>query len=440
MRVSRAVMTVLSMVIVAAAATLVVAATLDNGDIYLPYISLAPEPSPTPTPTATPPAGMVEFRGLWVTRFNWTSATAPASPATIDRIVDDAASAGFNAILFQVRGTADAYYDSPLEPWAQRVSGEQLGQPPDPYWDPLAHFVQRAHERGMQLHAYINVYPVWTCGAPPQHTSPEHLYHRLVSEHGMSGDRPNGLLWTTGDEISCSGYRRATPASFFVDEHLMEVAKDLVSRYDIDGLHLDHIRYGGSDTSCDPVSESRAGGDCFQVAPEGYATYGDWQRAQVNGTVARFYRTLFGDADNPGVARRPGFMLSAAVWPFYSSGYHNYYQDSKAWLAGGYVDANMPMIYGSIDQGDPSESLERWRETALDFQMANGGRFVIPGLHGSFDDFQQIADRIEAARQMGAAGHAIFAYNYLDANDYFDDLARGPYAIPAVPPTVTWHP
>jgi uncharacterized lipoprotein YddW (UPF0748 family) len=419
------------------ATAVALAAGQGDNPVYLPLAARA-LPTPTPTPSPTPPAETVEFRGLWITRFNWTSISQTEEPADVDRMVDDAAQAGFNAILFQVRGVADAYYASNVEPWSERLTGT-LGQ--NPGWDPLARMIERAHARGIQVHAYINVYPVWTCGDPPPSTSPQHLYHLLVAEHDITTDgKPHGLQWTTGDDIHCSGYQRATPASFFVDDHLMAVATDIVSRYDVDGLHLDHIRYGGSNTSCDPVSESeeRANVECFTAAPEGYASYGDWQRVQVNGTVWSFYDTLF--AENEGVAQKPGFMLSGAVWPYYDSGVSNYYQDSKAWLAGGYIDAIMPMLYGSFDT-----SPGVWKEYAAGFQADNAGRFVIPGIHGGFfagepGTFEDIAQRIEAARQLGTAGHAIFAYNYLAANDYFDDLAAGPYAAPAVPPAITWHP
>ena len=427
------------------------AQTTGDDSLYVPYIAkpvdtptstptLTPSPTPTPTATPEPPPGNVEFRGVWVTRFDWTSLFRIEQPEEIDAIVDNIAYAGFNAILFQVRGEADAFYRPGPEPWTARLVG--LGQ--DPGWDPLQRMIDRAHGYGIQVHAYINVYPVWGCGELPSPTAqPRHLYYQLIDAHGISAGRPHGLQWNTSYQVICGDYLRATPASFFVDDHLMEVATYLVQNYDIDGLHLDHIRYGGAGYSCDPVSESRAGGNCFQVVPPNQTSYASWQRAQINGTVGRFYTTLFGDN---GVADKPNLMLSAAVWPIYSSGYNNYYQDSKAWIGGGYIDALMPMIYGSFDS-----SPTVWRAYAADYQAANAGRFIIPGIHGGVfggqpGTFDDIAQRIQAARDLGTAGHAIFAYNYLKegGNDkewgYFDDLRNGPYSTPARPPTITWHP
>ncbi|MFN2188117.1 MAG: family 10 glycosylhydrolase, partial [Candidatus Promineifilaceae bacterium] len=136
--------------------TLLIGVSIINagaGD-HLAYFPIISSQEPTPE---SPPSG--EFRGMWVTRFDWTNYGQAADPARIDAIVADAAYAGFNAIFFQVRGTADAYYQPGPEPWAQRVSGVALGQPPpdnrwQPYGDPLAYFVAKAHEQGIQLHAY----------------------------------------------------------------------------------------------------------------------------------------------------------------------------------------------------------------------------------------------------------------------------------------------
>jgi uncharacterized lipoprotein YddW (UPF0748 family) len=419
----------------------------ENPAAYMPLVAKAPptptpSPTPTPAPTATPtpqppPGSMTEFRGLWVTRFDWTSLfSVPADPARIDEIVDNTAAAGFNVILFQVRGTADALYTPGLEPWSDRLTGA-LGQ--NPGWDPLARMIDRAHARGIQVHAYINVYPVWTgCDPPPDGTVPRHFYYLLRDAHGVtpgaSGDRLNGLQWNTGDEVDCSSYQRATPASVFTDNHLMSVAADIIDRYDVDGLHLDHIRYAGQQASCDPVSEASYGTDCFGYNGGPY-TYEQWQRRQVNGTVGKFYELL--------ASRQRELWLSAAVWPDYDIGYNRYYQDSKAWLQGGYIDSISPMIYpGSGVYNCPDDSnwtQADWQARVADFQATSGGRYVIPGIGTGYCTFDEIVARINAARAIGTAGQALFSYGELAAKGYFDDLAAGPYATPAVVPDIPWH-
>jgi len=421
------------------------------------YLPLIRKPVPPPPP---PPQEIQEVRALWVTRFDWTYWNyygEPAQKPVIDRIVNDAARAGFNMILFQVRGVADAYYQPGPEPWAQRVSGSSLGTAPNPYWDPLAYFVQKAHAKGLQLHAYINVYPVWdNCSVAPPHTAPEHFYWKLINEYGTTSGKLKGLQWDTASNVNCSGYLRATPASVYADDQYLEVARYLANNYDIDGLHLDHIRYAGANTSCDPVSLSAAGVPCFQT-PSGYASYAAWQRAQVNGTVYKFYQMISQE--------HPDLMLSAAVWPTYvdywgwgySEGYSDYYQDSQAWIKDDYIDALMPMAYsstdGNVDPNTQNFRLERWKTLMTNFQQNSGGRFIIAGLgsehYYTYNAFAGIVERINAARQLGTIGHAIFSYGGLDDPnqdgnpdndpDYFQMLADGPYAQPAIVPDIPWH-
>ena len=319
---------------------------------------------------------------------------------------------------------------------------------PNPYWDPLDYFVEKAHDKGIELHAYINIYPVWNpCNQAPPATTPRHFYYKLRDYHGVTAGKLNGLQWNTDANVLCSTYLRATPASIFADNHYLEVARYLADNYAIDGLHLDHIRYGSRSSSCDPVSAYYSGVPCFAQAPANYASYQDWQRKQVSGTVEKFYDLISKD--------HPEMMLSAAVWPTYinywgwktydgypySQGYYDYYQDSQAW-----IDALMPMIYSGSD-GDPDPNkqnfrLSRWRTLVENYQQNSGGRFIIAGIGSNhYSSFAGIEDRIEAARDLDTAGHAIFSYGGLknQSQDYFRLLAEGPYARPAILPDIDWR-
>ena len=222
---------------------------------------------------------------------------------------------------------------------------------------------------------------------------------------------------------------------------MLNVVSDLVNRYEIDGIHLDHIRYGGNTTSCDPVSEASAGVPCFTTPPAGHASYQDWQRAQVNGTVFKIYERI--------TTLDPSVMVSAAVWPVYvdywgwgaSEGYHDYYQDSKSWILDGYMDTLTPMIYPSTFNcpDDSFFSLSRWSTLAQNFNGDDGNRFVVPGIGTGYCNFAEISNRIQAARNAGTAGHALFSYSGLKSNGYFDDLRNGPYSQPARVPEITWR-
>lgn len=441
--------TALATILLALAGVWLATAQTEASQVFLPLVV---KPAPPPEP-------MVEFRGLWVTRFDWTEWDG-AHPEKIDEIVQNAAAAGFNVLFFQIRGEADAYYASDFEPWAKRISGYYgaLGQPPSAAWDslgdPLAYMVQKAHEAGLQVHAYLNVYPVASCATiPDANVTPLPLYHQLIAQHGVTPDGedslPNGLQWTWDGLIYCGSdtYTWATPASTFHEDHVLAVIDDVVTRYDIDGLHLDRVRYAQAYVSCDPVSGAEVG-DCFGAVPAGYASYEDWQRAQVDGLVARVYQLV--------QTTKPELWLSAAVWPvhtvkpewgwseIYVEGYHTYYQDSKGWLANGIIDSISPMIYPSnpdvCADDNPYWTQERWETLVRDFEAGGNGRFVIPGIGGHYCSFDEIAARIQLAREIGTVGHALFSYRLLLENAYFDDLAMGPYGETAVVPAIPWRP
>ncbi|MEZ4517908.1 MAG: hypothetical protein R3C44_14185 [Chloroflexota bacterium] len=195
-------------------------------EIYNP--SGVPVPTVTPVPTASPvpttePGDNVEFRGLWVTRFDWTRYNQPADPAKIDEIVDNAADAGFQRHILPGTRRGWYYYAPGLEPWAQRVSGGVLGQA-GALLGSLASLSRKAHARGIQVQAYLNVHPVWdNCATPPPMTSPTPLYYQLEAADGTTDGKLNGVQWGMSGNVDCSVYLRYSPASSFANTHFVNV-------------------------------------------------------------------------------------------------------------------------------------------------------------------------------------------------------------------------
>jgi uncharacterized lipoprotein YddW (UPF0748 family) len=221
----------------------------------------------------------------------------------------------------------------------------------------------------------------------------------------------------------------ATPALSLTRDHIAAVAADIAQRYDVDGLHLDLIRYPGSTYSFDPYT-MQAYGDALQISPT--LTITDWrpnfQRAQIDAIVQQIYSAT--------TAIKPDLLVSAAVWSNHNSGYNSFYQDSKGWLANSIIDANMPMLYSS----DILNDLPAWTARAQGFIADAYGRYVFPGISTNYTDVTQLTDRIEVARSLGAKGVALFSYGALNINDYWDELATGPFAIPATVPKPNWKP
>ena len=347
-----------------------------------------------------------------MTRWNYSSA------ADVENIMIDAAAAHFNAVLFQVRGRADAFYDSALEPWAQELTGT-LGQ--DPLWDPLAVAVQEAHERGLELHAYVNTFTCWSGSTPPAACSPQHIYNA----------HPEWLQCdSAGDPMELnSGYVCVSPGNPAVHEHLVDVVMDIAQNYDVDGIHFDYIRYAGPEYSHDPVSLTR-----FVDENPDSLSWSDWQRRQISDFLALAYGEL--------TAARPELKVTAAVWGIYkdlwswgtSEGYYDYYQDSQSWLGEGIIDAICPMIYWPLYDGSPP-----YFDYLLDdFMDHTGGRHVYAGLSADYDTFGEIANEIAYARSVGAPGHVVFAYGTIDTYGYHDDFPGGPYAEAVSVPAMPW--
>ncbi len=113
--------------------------------------------------TAFPPPIPREFRAAWiasVANIDWPSRkdlTVAEQKQEIIRIVERAQELNLNALIFQVRPAADALYPSAFEPWSEYLTGEQ-GKAPQPFYDPLAMWIEESHKRGIELHAWFNPY------------------------------------------------------------------------------------------------------------------------------------------------------------------------------------------------------------------------------------------------------------------------------------------
>jgi uncharacterized lipoprotein YddW (UPF0748 family) len=408
----------------------VVAADLDPDYLPLPgsqegTSGQASTPEPVPT-EGWPDVGQAaipstEGRAIWVPRWSYKTA------ADVRTIVKKSASANFNILLFQVRGNGDAYYSSVHEPWSSRLTGT-LGRYPG--WDPLALAIKEAHAAGLELHAYVNVYPSWLGESPPGNSDPAQMYRRFNSLYGNqwvqwdSNRNPMGLN---------EHYLSANPGHPAVMEHVVAVCRDIVLNYDVDGLHLDYVRYSGPHFSYDPVTEGR-------WREEGSGDHGDWQRAQISELVSRIYDEV--------LPLRPGTALSAAVWPIYKDrwgwvtygsttyeGFGGFFQDCRGWLRMGKMDFLAPMLYGT----SVMNSRDRFDTLVQDFMAESYGRHVYAGIHANYASFSEIEARINMSRRAGCQGQALFAYSVVDSRGYWDEFRRGPYAQPAKVPSMPWQ-
>ena len=285
-----------------------------------------------------------EFRGAWIQAVNGQFRGIPTEKlkqTLIDQL-NSLQGAGINAIIFQVRPEADALYASQLEPWSRFLTGVQ-GQAPSPYWDPMQFMIDECHKRGMEFHAWINPYRVKT--SLKSELSPNHLYNI----------QPEWFV-TYNNQLF---FDPALPES---RRHICMVVADIVSRYDVDAIHMDDYFYPypakGMDFP-DDASFARYGG--------GFTNRADWRRSNVNILIQKIHETIRG--------LKPWVKFGISPFGIYrnekndplaskTNGLQNYddlYADVLLWARNGWVDYNIPQIYWQI--GHPAadyETLVKW--------------------------------------------------------------------------------
>ncbi len=314
-------------------------------------------------------------RALWITR--WDYQTAEEVRTAIDR----AATGGFDTVFFQVRGNATVFYRSKLEPWA-----EEFGHT-DPGFDPLQVAVQQAKKHKIALHAWINAIPGWRGTAEPQ--SMQHLYHTHPDWFLIDRD---GVRQPLNDH-----YVALNPCRTDVRAHIVEICRELVSEYEISGLHLDYIRAVGDPDDAypyDPVTLAAFDRAVGGTPDENPRLWTRWRTEQVSRLVSEI-RAATQNA-------KPGILLTAAVFRTPQIALE-FRQDWTRWLRRGWVDAVVPMLYSADDH--------RF-ELELEACMSGAwGRPVIAGL-GVYlhQDPQQTLRQIEMAHRHGARGISLFAY------------------------------
>ncbi len=369
-----------------------------------------------------------EFRGAWVATVNnidWPSAKGlpvAEQQAEMMRILDAAAGLRLNALIFQVRPCADALYPSRHEPWSEWLTGKQ-GQAPNPMWDPLQAWVEGAHARGMELHAWFNPYRA----RHPQAKSPD------AADHAANVP---GLCVRHGDYLWMDpGHPQAAPRT-------LRAILDVVERYDVDGVHLDDYFYPY------PVKGQEFADDrtWTRARAQGFAgERDDWRRKNVDDLVAAIHREVhrrkpwvkFGIS--PFGIARPGVPEGIAAG---IDQYAQLYADVRKWLAEGWCDYFSPQLYWPIAQTKQAyPTLLAWWPTQNPQRrhLWIGNYTSKAGTAGWPKD--ELLAQIELTRaEPGATGNVHFSMKALlrDQAGLATALRAGQYAQRALVPASPW--
>ncbi len=358
-----------------------------------------------------------EYRAVWVTtieNLDWPK-TRIKSTADIEKqkneftaLLDSLAVYNINTILLQTRVRGDVIYPSDIEPFSAVLTGK-AGK--NPGYDPLAFAIEECHKRGMQLHAWIVTLPL----GKVQHVN---------SLGRMSLVRKQPRL--------CKLYKGSwymEPGVPETADYLATLVSEIVSKYDVDGVHFDYIRYPDRPRDYNDYALYRRYG-------KGVA-HSDWRRANITRVVQSLYKCV--------KEIKPWVRVSCAplgkhgnLTRYSSKGWdaHNtVYQEAQRWLKDGIMDALFPMMYFSGNNFYPF---------MLDWQENSSGRHIAPGLgvyrlmpgEGDWDG-HEITRQFFTSREAGAAGTAIFRAehllkNYKGVADFLKVFNRKKALIPAL--------
>ena len=288
-----------------------------------------------------------EFRGAWIQCVNgqFKGMSTETMQRTLTYQLNELQKDGCNAIIFQVRPECDALYESQLEPWSYYLTGEQ-GSKPYPYWDPLKWMVDECHKRGMELHAWINPY-------------------RAKTKVAHGNDRNHVVVQHPEWTFQYDGLTLLNPALQECRDYICQVARDIVTRYDVDGFHIDDYFYPY------PVAGVQIPDDAqYRANSNGIGNRGDWRRYNVNLFIEQLYKTVH-DA-------KPWVKVGVSPFGIYrnqkndpngsrTNGLQNYddlYADVLLWDANGWMDYCVPQIYWEIGNraADYDELIHWWNK------------------------------------------------------------------------------
>lgn len=308
---------------------------------------------------ANGPTADEEMRGMWIAsvlNIDYPS-KGTADPDTLKqeaiKILDKAENIGINAVFLQVRPTADAFYPSKYFPWSKYLTGTQ-GLSPDNYFDPLQYWIDEAHSRNIEVHAWINPYRI----TKKTKNDPEHDWDSLTNTHPAKLNSEWVVSHTDGNLYFNPGLPE-------VRKLIIDSTLEIINNYDIDGIHFDDYFYPGR-TFADESTYEKYG--------SGFASLQDWRRENVNLLISDLYKAIkekdqsvqFGISPFGIWANKGSNALGSDTRG--AESYNDHYADSRTWVKSGYIDYITPQIYWNIGYtiADYQKLLNWWADVVRD--------------------------------------------------------------------------
>lgn len=302
------------------------------------------------------------FNAIWVATV--LNLDYPAKPTTDSKvlkeealsIIEEAHAMGINAIILQVRPSADAFYKSSIYPWSKYLTGKQ-GTAPSDGFDPLEFWIEEAHKRGIAIHAWVNPYRI----TRKTSTEPSHDYASLAPNHPAKLN-PSWVVEHTDGNLYFN------PGVPEVIEHIANSVLEIVEKYDVDGIHFDDYFYPA--TTFNDAS-------AFAKYGQSYKSIADWRRSNVDQLVNRVYEVIKNQDKTVAFGISPfGIWANQKKNPLGSEtngfeSYYSQYADTKKWVENNMIDYIAPQIYWNIgfDVADYKILVDWWNRVAQDSKV-----------------------------------------------------------------------
>lgn len=378
-----------------------------------------------------------EFRGAWVTtvaNIDWPSSktlTTEQQKQEYIQLLDMHKRNGLNAVVVQVRPASDAFYESKYEPWSEYLTGMQ-GKAPSPYYDPLQFMIEETHKRGMEFHAWLNPY-----------RAVFNVKTSSISANHITRKKPEWFV-NYGDENSTTRY--FDPGNPEARAFVKEVVRDIVQRYDIDGIHMDDYFY-----------PYRVPGKEFPDFKT-YATFGngmpkdEWRRSNCDSIVAQLHGII--RAEKPwvkfgispfGVWRNKTQDPRGSNTQAGQTNYDDLYADVLLWLEKGWIDYVTPQLYWSIGhpKADFITLLNWWAERTYGRHCYIGISIFETGTNNPRKDPTQLPGMMDAIREKSTVQGVIFYKTSSfkqNPNGFNDKLREYYFKNPVGIPEMKWLP
>lgn len=382
-----------------------------------------------------------EVRSVWmatVWALDWPSSTSSTTAQKNEMVkyLDVLQKNNFNAIYFQVRTMSDAFYKSSYEPWSSYLTGTR-GK--DPGWDPLAFVVEECHKRGMECHAWVNPYRFSTG------SNWSTAQDQALKSAGML------LAYTKSDGKTTT---IMNPGLESVRKRIVDVCKEIISNYDVDGLVFDDYFYPEGI----PVTSSAGDYDLWQKSGASM-TFGDWRRNNVNQMVADVYNMV--QQQKPyvrfGISPAGAACTSAAVaakhgidrCPVASDWqYDGIFSDPVAWLEAGTIDYISPQLYWKTNhKTNPFGPMTKWWSyVAKHFGRHHYASHSISFLNSSntTSDWEEIGKQVQFSRvytENEAPGAVFYSAAYVTGkkqSGFGEWLQVNKFQNKALTPAIDW--